>query len=487
MGVFGAMDEGETRQSNLLALAELARRFEGEGHKGLFGFLAYLTRLRENGAKLALPAPGRDGGGVRVMSIHHSKGLEFPVVFLCGLMRRLNREDMKKPILFHPKLGIGPKRLDTERMIEYPTLARRAVARQLEYEMMAEELRLLYVAMTRAREKLILNCALTGSGHDLTVLASDAACPPDPQVLLGCESVGQWVLLPALCRPDAAALRAAAGTEVDIADADFGPDWDIRFIDAACFAQAPSFRRAQPVPRQEEDAEPDDLTERLNWVYPHQNDVELPSKLTATQLKGRALDEEAAAEAPKPPRPMTFRRPRFAAEEFGLTPTERGTALHLVMQYMNFDRGDSAEQVAAEIDRLVEGQFITPQQGQAVEPEKIAAFFASPLGREVRNAPTLRREFKFSLLVDAGEYYPGAGEGEQVLLQGVIDCCFETPDGITVVDFKTDRVTEHTVQARAEEYRPQLMAYSRALEEMTGCPVKRRVLWFFALDKAVEI
>mgnify|MGYP002515528020 CR=1 FL=1 len=183
LGVFGAMDRGEERQSNLLTLAELARRFEGAGHKGLFGFLSYLTRLRENGAKLALPAPGREGGGVRILSIHKSKGLEFPVVLLCGLARRLNREDMSRPILFHPKLGVGPKRLDVERGMEYPTLARRAVARKLELEMMAEELRLLYVAMTRAKEKLILSVALTGGARDLEKLAPDAACPVEPQVL----------------------------------------------------------------------------------------------------------------------------------------------------------------------------------------------------------------------------------------------------------------------------------------------------------------
>ena len=139
-----------------------------------------------------------------------------------------------------------------------------------------------------------------------------------------------------------------------------------------------------------------------------------------------------------------------------------------------------------EIARLVEGQFITPQQGAAVRPERIAAFFASSLGRELKGAPTLRREFKFSLLVRAADYDPRAGEGEQVLLQGVVDCYFETPEGLAVVDFKTDRVTERTVQARAEAYRPQLEAYSRALEAMTGRPVIRRALWFFALDRAVE-
>ena len=487
LGIFGAMEEGETRQGNLLALAELARQFEGAGHKGLFRFLTYLTRLRENGNTLTPPAPGRTGGGVRIMSIHKSKGLEFPVVLLCGLARRLNREDMSRPILFHPKLGVGPKGLDVERGIEYPTLARMAVARQLEREMMAEELRLLYVAMTRAKEKLILSVALTGGGKDLEKLAGDAGDPVDPQVLLACQSVGQWVLLHALCRPEAGALRRAAGQDVAVLDTSFGPAWDIRFVDGTPLAQMPPRRWTAPQREQEEEEGGEDLTDLLRWTYPHEAEVAIPSKLTATQLKGRALDEEAAEEAPRPARSLSFGRPRFAAEEMGLTAAQRGTALHQVLQYIDFERSETVEGVRAEISRLVEGQYITPQQGEVVDPAPIAAFFRSDLGQELLSSVSLRREFKFSILEPASRYYPQAGEGEQVLFQGVVDCYYETLEGITVVDFKTDRVTKRTVAERAEHYRPQLEAYSRALAEITGKQVIRRVLWFFALNQSVDL
>ena len=498
MGLFGAMDEGEKRQGNLLTLAELARGFEGAGHKGLFGFLSHLEKLRGSGAKLILPAPGRTGGGVRIMSIHRSKGLEFPVVLLCGLARLLNREDMNQPILFHPKLGVGPKRLDTERMVEYPTLARLGVARQLEYEMMAEELRLLYVAMTRAKEKLILSCALTGGGKDLAALAPDAGSPVDPQVLLGCRSVGQWVLLAALARPEALPLRMAAEAFTAPADADFGPAWDIRWVDgSACAPPQPRASRPEGQAKPEAGPEAAALAERLRWTYPYAADVEIPSKLTATQLKGRALDGEVAegtresgqrGEAEPEPRRRAFhQRPRFAQEAFGLTPAQRGTALHLVMQFIDFARTGTVEEIRAEIARLVDRAFLTPVQGEAVEPEKVAAFFASGLGRALRTSPTLRREFKFSILVPAADYYQEAGAGEQVLLQGVVDCFFEEQDGLTVVDFKTDHVFGEELLRRAEAYRPQLAAYSRALGEITGKPVARRVLWFFSEGRAVEI
>ena len=487
LGVFGAMDEGEARQSNLLTLAELARQFEGAGHRGLFGFLSFLSRLRENKAKLTLPTPGREGGGVRIMTIHKSKGLEFPIVFLCGLSRRLNREDVSRPILFDPKLGVGPKRLDLERGIEYPTLARMAVARKMERGMMAEEMRLLYVAMTRAKEKLIMNCALTRGSKDLERLAGDAGNPVDPQVLMGCQSVGQWVLLSALTRPEAGNLRAAAGVEAPITAAALGPAWDIRFVSAAPFQQAPERQAEVSMVHEEEPLPPSVLAERLCWRYPQAGDVAVPSKITATQLKGRGLDQEAAENAPPPPRERTIQRPRFAAEEFGLTPAQRGTAQHLAMQYIDFNHTGSVEAVRGEVRRLVDENFLTPQQGEAVRPEKIAAFFASPLGQEMLASPTLRREFKFSLLVPAADYYPEAARGEQVLLQGVVDCCFETLLGVTVVDFKTDHVNNSTVMARAAEYRPQLAAYSRALADILGKPIVRRVLWFFALDRAVEI
>ncbi|MBU5434588.1 helicase-exonuclease AddAB subunit AddA [Pseudoflavonifractor sp. MSJ-37] len=494
MGVFGSLSNGEERQASLLLLAELARRFESAGHKGLYGFLSYLERLREKGERIAAPDPGREGGGVRVLSIHRSKGLEFPIVLLCGLSRRLNREDMQRPILFHPKLGVGPKRLDLGRMIEYPTLARRAVARQLDREMMAEELRLLYVAVTRAKDKLILSVALTGGGKDIAKLAPDAACPAEPQALAACSSVGQWVLLPVLCRPEAAPLRDAGAVDVPLPVCPMGPKWDIRWVPGGPLTKAAGRIGMGVSTPDAAPADPDpDLLARLTWTYPQAADVELPSKLTATQLKGRELDREAAEgagpdrDAPAADRLRPIRRPRFAEEEFGLTAAQKGTALHLVMQYIDFDKTASPAQVGREIQRLVREQFLTPEQGEAVAPERIAAFFASPLGKAVRSAPSLRREFKFSILVPAADFWPQAGEGERVLLQGVVDCFFDGPEGLTVVDFKTDRVKGDALLRRAEEYRPQLAAYGRALEEICGRPAARRVLWFFSEDRAVEV
>ena len=487
LGIYGAMDEGETRRSNLLVLAQLARDFEKTGHRGLFGFLSHLQRLEESGRGPALPRAG--SGGVRIMSIHRSKGLEFPVVLLCGLARQLNRTDMLQPMLFHPKLGVGPKGLDLERIIQYSTLARRAVSRQMEQDMAAEELRLLYVAMTRAQDKLILTCALTRGRRDVEKLLPAAGATVEPQALMDCASPAQWVLLPILARPEASVLREVDPPPAVPADTDFGPRWDIRWVDAAPFMKPQRHVRTREETAGESVGE--DLAAAYGWSYGYTGDVELPSKLTATQLKGRDLDEEAAQEAAEghasPIHLPRFDRPRFASEKLGLTPAQKGTALHLVMQYMDFGRSGSVEEVAGEIARLVERRFLTFQQAEAVEPEKIWNFFVSPLGRELTDSPTLRREFKFSILTPARQYFREAGEGEQVLLQGVVDCYFETPEGITVVDFKTDHVYGDALLARAEEYRPQLIAYAQALGEITGKCVCRKVLWFFSEGRGVEL
>ena len=492
LGVFSLMGDGETRREDLLALAEQARAFERAGHKGLYSFLHYLEQVLENGGRFRAPKAAGEADAVRILSIHRSKGLEFPVVFLCGLSKRFNREDMQRPMLFHPKLGVGPKGLDTERMVEYSTLARRAVASQLEREMMAEELRLLYVAMTRAKEKLVLVCALTKGGRDLQRLAGDAHCPVEPQALLATQSMAQWVLLPAMARPDGASLRKAAeAASVDIYTGDCGPGWDIRWVDGTGLETAP----APPAQRLEEAAPGRDgeevsleaLTAALDQTYPYKGDVEIASKLTATQLKGRVLDEEVADGSPPQPRTRPFLRPRFAAEELGLTPAQRGTAIHAVLQSIRFDHVDTLEEIQQEIRRLVDLQLITPQQGEAVDPRRILALFRSPLGQELRESVSVQREFKFSILVPARDYYPAASDEAQVLLQGVVDCWFETLEGIVVLDFKTDRIGEADLAERVEHYRPQLEAYSRALEEATGRRVFRRILWFFALDRPVEL
>ena len=485
--IFAAMPQGGARRANLMALYEEARRFESGGHKGLMAFLIHLTRLAENG--LPVPVEGESVGGVRILSIHRSKGLEFPVVFLCGLEHQFNTEDTRSTILFHPDLGLGPKRVDRQRMLRYSTIARDGVALRLSQQLIAEEMRLLYVAMTRAEHKLILFTSVNGKNLKLDKLAAQAQCPPPPRQVARASCMAEWVLTPALCREDSQPLWDELGLQRPCSAPQQGYRWDMKLL-------TPTQEDAARVGPLEMGGEaeqgvelPAGWQEALTWSYPHQVSAQMPSKLTATQLKGRDKDAEAAQDgvefAPAKPT-VTLRRPVFQGQR-PLTPAQQGTALHMVMQYLNFDRTGSLEEIQEEIARLVAQQFITPQQGEAVDPGRVLAFFRSPLGQRLVASPQMEREFKFSMLVPAADYYPNAEAGEEVLLQGVVDCWFVEEDGtVTVLDFKTDRVSEATVEQRAKEYRPQLEAYSRALSQALELPVGRCTLWFFSLGEEIS-
>lgn len=481
LALFGGMDGGRRRREHLLALYDWARAFGGAGRQGLFDFVTYLRRLEQQGGRL--PALGKNAGdGVQIMSVHRSKGLEFPVVLLAGLNRSINRMDERAPVLFHPKLGVGPKGVDAALRVEYPTLPRKAVQLKLEEETKAEELRLLYVAMTRAREKLILTLSMSQAWKELSALLAESGPHPDPQALQEKETVAQWLLLPVLARTDAQALRFGANSPNPIPAA----GWDIRLVPGQLPEQPGTERTEQEEPAQ---APPSDLPlDWLDWRYPWPQLAQMPSKVTATQLKGRVLDEEAAEETwQKPQAAPTFPSPRFRQEAEGLTAAQKGTVLHSVMELIDLQKADSVSGVREELARLVAGQWLTQTQADSVQPEQVAAFFASALGRAAVAADDLRREFKFSLLAPAERIDPQAPEGEEMLLQGVVDCCFTGPQGLTIVDFKTDRLAPQELAQHSRRYLGQLESYTWAVEQIFGKRVQRRVLWYFRLGQGYEL
>ena len=480
LGVFGAMDGGTHRKENLIALAELAENFEKSGYCGIFSFVAQLRRLLESGR--APQIKGASGsGGVRIMSIHKSKGLEFPIVILADLDHTFSRQDFRSPVLVHPRLGLGPVRVDLQRKIKYPTLARQALEEVLERENKSEEQRVLYVAMTRAKEKLILADAVYNPETRLQKLIPLAACPAFPESVGACKSFGEWVLLPLLCRPEAAPLRQLAGMEVESLYTGDTASWDVSVQDAEEYRGVSDrpLEEAEPV-KPEVPFDP----ALLEFVYPYQRETALPAKLTATQLKGRELDEEIAQQAAHVPYVRPLSQPKFRQEAARLTAAESGTATHLVLQYLDFQDPD----VAGQVRRLRQRRLLTEEQAAAVPLSLLGRFLSSPLAEELRRAKQIRREYPFTLLMDASEYDPAAVSGDSILLQGIVDCCFESADGtLTVVDFKTDRVNGGRLRERAEHYRPQLEAYSTALTRVLEKRVARKVLYFLFAGEAVEL
>lgn len=465
MALCSAMRDGEGRRARLLRLFELARSFETTGWRGLRRFLDWLRSMRERGEEPAFP--DEDGGGaVRIMSIHRSKGLEFPVVFIGDTARQFNRSDLRGSVLVHPELGLGPKFTDAARGIEYPTLARRAVANRLERELLSEELRLLYVAMTRARERLFITCTFADPQKTMDKLAPAAQEHIPAQALLPMRSMAEWLICAALGTGGRALTLSIGGDE-----------------EGAPRRVTPA---AQPEPeRTGEEASPVDFDALLAWRYPHSGAETLPSKLTATELKSLAEpDAESAEMLPRAAR--TFRRPDIALAARRLTAAERGTATHLALRYLELGALTTPEAAREAVDRLAAAGKLSAREAAAVDAAGLCRFALSPLGRRITAAPRVLREFPFALLCPAERFFPGA-EGEELLLQGVVDCCLIEPDGAVIVDYKTDRIAPEAAPERAKRYAAQLETYAWAVSRITGLAVKAKIVYFLQPGEAVEL
>ena len=477
LAVFGAMEGGAQRRSNLLALYAYAGQLAAAGRGNLFDFVSYLHDLMESGDLPDISAR-QESGGVQLMTIHKSKGLEFPVVILADLQKGFNRDDFQRPVLVHPRLGLGTERVDRQRRIRYDTVSKQAIQLALSRESLAEEMRILYVAMTRAKEKLICVDCMRFARNRVRGLLSVAGCPAAPEAVGSAKAPGDWILLPLLCTPEAAVLRQWADMEPEQPALSDG-GWQVRLWENPVFECGPAAAAPEEAAVQEKRY---DLS-AMELRYGHTAACTIPTKVTATQLKGRVLDEEIAEGAASArPRRLDFQRPLFLQQERRLTAAERGTAMHLVMQYLELGGPDPEEQVR----RLMDRRLLTPQQAEAVDMERIRAFLATPLAQEIRQARQVWREYRFALLMPAALYDPAA-EGEELMLQGVVDCAFRTEEGLVVVDFKTDRLAPGEEPQRAEEYRPQLEAYAQALERVMEEKVCRKVLYFFSTGATINL
>ena len=480
--IFGAMEDGTARQARLRALYDYIRRLVQGGRTSLFDCVRQVRQLLESGDAPAITAAGA-AGGVRLMSVHKSKGLEFPVVFLADLNRSFNRQDLDRPVLVHPQLGVGAERVEVERRLRYDTVSKTAMALTLEREAKAEELRILYVAMTRAQEKLIMVCSRKNPEKHLKELCALAELPAPPEAVAAVNCPGDWLLLALLSTYQAGVFHDYTGVRPAVlCDGPEGLTMQLHRIGgeedggSAMPAEEPEARAPDP--------QPDEAA--LAFRYSHRAATVTPSKVTATQLKGRAIDQEIAEGTLPARRTAAPEKPRFLQEKRGLTGAERGTAMHLAMQFLPLDTPAAPEAVTAFAERLTARRLLTPEQAAALDIPALARFLASSLAERIRTAPQVWREYRFALLTDAG-IYDVAAAGEEILLQGVADCVFETTAGLTVVDFKTDRVTAAEASRRAEAYRPQLDAYAGALSRILEKPVTERILYFFACGEEISL
>lgn len=459
--IYSAMPDGDIRVANLQQFCQLAASYEAGAGNSLTCFLRYLDSIEERG----VPASGDEavGGSVTIMSIHKSKGLEFPVVFLCGMSREFNMESAYSQVLCDKELGLGLACVDVENRVQYPSIAKKAISEKIKKESISEEMRVLYVAMTRARDRLIMTYAVKNLEKNLSALSLRIPLSKKELLTSTVHCPGMWVYLASCCIP--------------------GLDWTLRTVQANFAVGDVSTETAVQeilLPKQLKR-----LKEALDFSYPYATATMLPSKQTATQLKGREKDREAAENTEKRYiSRKTWRQPSFVSAE--KTGADRGMAVHSAMQYIRYANCEDLESVRSEIKRLVDERYISSDQAHAIIPEQIYGFFNTDLGRKIKGADNVLREFKFSILVQHPDN-PNPDPGDRMLLQGVVDCALIETDGITVVDFKSDRIDDAELADASDKYRNQILVYAQALSKIYQLPVKRALLYFFVPGKFVTV
>ncbi len=463
----------------LEAFLHLAAQAEQIGHRDVQGFLKYLDAL--DARSLVKKQDDKTAGKVTILSIHKSKGLEYPVVFLCALSKSFNREDLKEQVLCDKELGLGVTFVDKAKRLCYPSLAKRAIMVKKESDSLSEEMRVLYVAMTRAKERLIMTYASKYLENIITDYALRADMSGNLLMAKDVSSMGEWVLQTAMDRIEAGELFAIGGRP-DSVRTDTVP-WKIcaatgKPVDSA---KAEVITEEKPVL-----SEPayEKIKKALSYAYPYEKATIYPSKQTATQLKGRIKDQEAAQNTKEPVKVNFDRKPSFAKKSKDALAV--GSATHKVLQYLSFDSAPTSGMLEEALQKLCQQGRIQPDELSMIRKDEILRFLQSPLGEKVRKSVNVLREFKFSILSD-GTNWDADLSGERILLQGVVDCAIVEDDGITIIDFKTDRVTEEKVLTVAGGYIPQIAAYADAMARIYKLPVKRSVLYFFSIGREIDV
>ncbi|WP_411814596.1 helicase-exonuclease AddAB subunit AddA [Cytobacillus firmus] len=501
----GGMPGGKQRQANLRALYDRARQYEATSFRGLFRFLRFIERMRDRGDDLgAARALGEQEDVVRLMTIHSSKGLEFPFVFIAGLARSFNTMDLKKPYMLDKEFGFAAKYVNAEKRISYPSLPQITFKRKKKMEMLAEEMRVLYVALTRAKEKLYLvssvksadkklNKWLQASEHkDWLLNEYDRA---------SANSYLDWIG-PALVRHrECEALRGEVPVDPLVpGDILEHPScWNITIIKSEEAAVLPEEANegetdllklvydGKPVPA--ESAYKDKVEEQLSWKYSFKQAAQSRSKQSVSEVKRQReifSEEDSGTELIRKISKPMLSRPRFMQEK-SLSPAERGTAMHAVMQHIDFSRPATVERISSKMDEMVHNELLTEEQRSSIEPQLIVQFFETELGQRIVQAKSVRREIPFSLSFPAQEIYSDwQGEDEPVLIQGIVDCVFEDEHGLVLLDYKTDGISGRYKGGFAEakpvlenRYKVQIDMYTRALEQILKRKVNERYLFFF--------
>ncbi|RJS61696.1 helicase-exonuclease AddAB subunit AddA [Bacillus sp. PK3_68] len=494
----GGMPGGKQRQANLHALYDRVRQYEDTSFRGLFRFLRFVERMQERGEDLGEPgALSEQEDVVRLMTIHASKGLEFPVVFVAGLNRPFNTMDLSKSYLLDKELGIGTKYVHAEKRISYPSLPQLALKRKKRFELLAEEMRVLYVALTRAKEKLFLLGSVKSASKEMDKWERAAKNPEwilSNASRVSAKSYLDWIG-PSLVRH--LDYTGTAQSRSVIFDND-SSKWTIQTVGAETL-QPMGFEEAEESGGLLEKVQnykhvpisslfKDEIEARMNWAYKYEPATHLRSKQSVSDLKrmNEIFNEGASNDLARHYQRPIFRRPAFMQKKT-ITAAEAGTALHTVMQHVSLGKEPELAEVEQLLKTLISRELLTDEQAAAVDPEKIVFFFQTDIGQKLLQAEEVYRETPFNMGIGANEIYSDwNGSDEAVLVQGVIDCLFEKDGELYLLDYKTDQIagcfSGGFEQARAvleKRYRVQIQLYAQAIEQIWKRKVDHKLLFFF--------
>ena len=472
----GAEKNGKLKQANLRSLYVRAAEYDKTGFKGLYSFVSFLEEYKGAGSDFATAKLiGEEMNVVRIMSIHKSKGLEFPVVILGGCGKEMNMQDSKGSFLFHPELGYGPKYVDGALRITYPTVIKTAVAAVIKNECISEEMRILYVALTRAKEKLIL----TGSVRNLTKAVlrwrdeGNGQFKFSPHSATSAKSYFDWIGMCLINHPDGKLF------------AEYLDEQPISFEDSSRFKinilPAVAVKREkieENVKAEETRADTDEIIKLIKTEYAHKDEVGIPSKITVTELKRKLAEEEKEGHFLYKKTPVK--------EDAGTTisAAKRGIAFHTVMEHIDFSETVDDFHIKLTAQKLYEQGYLDEEELGSIDEKKLSLFFKSDLYKMVKDAKEVHREVMFAIKEKASDLGIAKSDAK-VLIQGVIDLCLVYDDGIFIVDYKTDK--NITPSDAAKRYRVQLICYAMAVKKLFGKSAKKAYLYLFENGEFGEV
>lgn len=473
--IAGAMPDGERRRLNIGLLCDYAEKYEAAGNLGLSGFIRFIDKVARTSGDLATAArPSENADIVRIMTVHQSKGLEFPICILADMQHAFNERDNTESVLISSSAGLGMKRRTEDGISVYDTASRRAAVITSERMGRSEEMRVLYVALTRAKENLIMVTSVPNPEKGLAKVAVECGIGEraNPFAVLRMNNFSDLVLTALMRHPAADELRKLSGVDVPI----FLPEKD-RFKLKVVVSDSESFM-AESANEQKIAAKPvffDEVCERLDYSDPRSVLSSVPAKRAASDGSERGINREYFASS----------RPAFMSSG-GLTPAQRGTATHKFMQFSNY--AAARADIESELARLVDVGFLSEDEGKAVNIGAAKRFFMSPLAERIFASDNVMREKKFAALFPAKFFYPelmGEAAEEKIVVQGIADCVFVEDGKLVIVDYKTD--TGVDAEALLDRYSAQLGIYREALSQALGMPVKETLLYSFFMNSTVKV